>query len=197
MLFTASFQTNSQLICIDIQKEACETTRDRLAKLLTADILKDHVTILHTSHSPLLPQVENVGLVCYNLGYLPNSNRDIKTHMDTTISSIADAANMLRVGGMLSVTTYPRTNANEDYAVHALLEGMALLSSTSIDWRAYVEDLGPDPANPNEFSVRDAVQTALERMVTNEPRKQTWRVMENKLLGRALSPILLTATRIQ
>jgi hypothetical protein len=195
MLFT-SIKTHSQLICIDIQKEACEETRDRLAKLLTADILNHQVTICHTSHSPL-PRVGNVGLVCYNLGYLPNSNRDIKTHMDTTISSIADAATMLRVGGMLSVTTYPRSNANEDYAVHALLEGMALLSSASIDWRTYVEDLGPDPANPNEYSVRDTVRTALTRIVTNEPRKQTWRVMKNKLLGRSLSPILLTATRIQ
>jgi hypothetical protein len=195
MLFT-SFQTDSQLICIDIQEEACETTRDRLVNLLTADILNHHVTILHTSHSPL-PHVGNVGLVCYNLGYLPNSNRDVKTQMDTTISSIADAANLLRMGGMLSITTYPRSNANEDYAVHALLEGLALLSSTSIDWRAYVEDLGPDPDNPKEYSVRDTVQTALERIVSNGPRKQTWRVMENKLLGRTLSPILLTATRIQ
>jgi hypothetical protein len=77
MLFT-SFQTDSQLICIDIQKQACDTTRDRLAKLLIpADVLNHHVTILHASHSPLpTPQVGSVGLVCYNLGYLPNSNRD-------------------------------------------------------------------------------------------------------------------------
>jgi hypothetical protein len=88
----------------------------------------------------------------------------VKTQMNTTISSIADAAKLLRVGGILSITTFPRSNENEDYAVHALLEGVALLSSKSIDWRAYVEDLGPDPDNPKEYSVRDTVQTAMERI---------------------------------
>jgi hypothetical protein len=71
------------------------------------------------------------------------------------------------------------------------------LSSTSIDWRAYVEDLGPDPENPNEYSVRGTVQTAMERIENNGPRNQTWRVLENTLLGRGLSPIVLTTTRIQ
>lgn len=240
----ASTPNQSQLICIDISKKACETTRNRLVTLgYVTDNYNDndddgqtlrnhHVTICHTSHSPLplhlVRYPMNIGLVCYNLGYLPNNNNDNKvvhttiTQMNATISSMTDAILMLRVGGMLSVITYPRTNRNEDYAVHAFLEGLALLSSNDgIDhWREYVKDLSADyPEHKKEtnkssdgellYTVRDTVRTALERIVehyssakeNNGPSKQTytttWRVMEHKLLGRALSPILLTAVRIR
>jgi len=196
--------TEPQLICIDIQEEACETTRRRLSEMLHTDTMTCNVNVLCASHSPLpRPRDESsVGLVCYNLGYLPQSERTVLTQMETTISSIADAALLVRVGGIISVTTYPRSNKNEDYAVHALLEGLALLSSKTVDWRRdYVDVLGPDPDSSNAdegvFSVRDTVRTALERIVAEGPRKQTWRVLENKMLGRSLSPILLTATRIK
>lgn len=193
-----------QLICIDVQKEACETTRSRLSDMLNANTMTCNVNVLCQSHSPL-PRPRNdssVGLVCYNLGYLPQSERTILTQMESTIQSIADAALMMRIGGIISVTTYPRSNKNEDYAVHALLEGLALLSSKTVDWRRdYVDELGPDPdvssGNENEYTVQDTVRAALERIVAEGPRKQTWRVLENKMLGRSLSPILLTATRIK
>jgi hypothetical protein len=69
-----------------------------------------------------------------------------------------------------------------DDAVHALLEGLASLSSTSFDWRACVEELGPDPDKLKEyFGARYSANN----------------ITENILLGRALSPILLTAIRIQ
>jgi hypothetical protein len=196
----------SQLLCIDIQQEACDVTRDRLTELLPEDTMTCNVNVLCTSHSPLpRPRdVSSVGLVCYNLGYLPQSDQAVLTQMETTISSIADAALLVRVGGLISVTTYPRSNKNEDFAVHALLEGLALLSSKSVDWRRdYVEELGPDidthdGEEDESYSVRDTVRAALERIVhEGGPPKQTWRVMENKMLGRALSPILLTATRIK
>ena len=140
--------TEPQLICIDIQEEACETTRSRLSEMLHADTMTCNVNVLCMSHSPLpRPRDESsVGLVCYNLGYLPQSERTVLTQMESTISSIADAALMIRVGGIISVTTYPRSNKNEDYAVHALLEGLALLSSKTVDWRRdYADELGPDP----------------------------------------------------
>jgi hypothetical protein len=209
MLFNANNNDgptrDAQLLCIDIQQEACDVTRDRLTELLPKDTMTCSVNVLCTSHSPLpRPRdVSSVGLVCYNLGYLPQSDQAVLTQTETTISSIADAALLVRVGGLISVTTYPRSNKNEDYAVHALLEGLALLSSKSVNWRRdYVEELGPDiDSHDGEedecYSVRDTVRAALERIVHEGPPKQTWRVMENKMLGRALSPILLTATRIK
>jgi hypothetical protein len=234
---SSSSGSQSQLICIDISKKACETTRNQLTTIFdNNESIRNHcVTICHSSHSPLPRNVirspMNVGLVCYNLGYLPNNKHENDqqhdvvqtTQMNTTIHSMTDAVFMVRVGGMVSVISYPRSNRNEDYAVSAFLKGLALLSSKhNMDWQEYIKNIEPDyPDNKTKssddcevslsFTVRDTVQTALERIVehynnnsTKHPntnntngRTTTWRVMEHKLLGRALSPILRTAIRIQ
>uniref|UniRef100_A0A7S1D9N7 rRNA methylase n=1 Tax=Cyclophora tenuis TaxID=216820 RepID=A0A7S1D9N7_CYCTE len=190
-------KTLSELICIDIQQQACEATRKRLEASLNPNIMRNNVKIVHESHSNLPRPSSPVGLVCYNLGYLPKSeDRSTFTQMESTVESIADAALILRVGGMISVMTYPKSNPCEDYAVHGILEGMALLTSRLMDWEDYVNKLGPDPEGPG-FTVRNCVRKALNRIKDGGADEQTWRVMEHKTMGRPLSPILLTATRVK
>ena len=214
---SSSSSGQKQLVCIDIQQEACDATHERLVTTMD-NYNESSIRIVCGSHATLPEVPTPLGLVCYNLGFLPNSpNRDMYTQTDSTLSSLAEAALRLRVGGLLSVMTYPKTNPNEDYAVHALLEGMALLTSKEIDWRDHLEGLGPDPsvysqaANTNgkiseeddsnfesdAYSVRDLVTATLHKIQNEGANKQTWRVMEHKMIGRALSPILLTATRIK
>lgn len=188
----------SELVCVDIQEQACESTRDQLAQWMDSSTLERHVQIVHSSHSPLpRPKDDSsVALVVWNLGYLPNSNeKELYTQMESTISSIVDAALMVRIGGMLSITSYPKTNPKENCAVHGLVEALALLSSKEHDWRQFVAQLEPDSSG--EYSVRDAVQAAVNTIVNCGDTKQTWRVFQHKVLGRPLSPILLTATRIK
>jgi Putative rRNA methylase len=188
----------SELVCVDIQEQACESTRDQLAQWMDPSTLEKHVQIVHSSHSPLPRPIDDssVALVVWNLGYLPNSNeKELYTQMESTISSIVDAALMVRIGGMLSITSYPKTNPKENYAVHGLVEALALLSSKEHDWRQFVAELEPDSSG--EYSVRDAVQAAVNTIVHRGDTKQTWRVFQHKVLGRPLSPILLTATRIK
>ena len=188
----------SELVCVDIQKQACESTRDQLAQWMDPSILEKHVQIVHSSHSPLpRPKDDSsVALVVWNLGYLPNSNeKELYTQMESTISSIVDAALMVRIGGMLSITSYPKTNPKENCAVHGLVEALALLSSKEHDWRHFVSELEPDASG--QYSVRDAVQAAVNTIVHRGDTKQTWRVFQHKVVGRPLSPILLTATRIK
>ena len=99
---------------------------------------------------------------------------------------------LLRVGGMLSVMTYPRTNREEDFAVRAFLEGLALFSSSTMSWESYVEsELDCSDA------LRERLADALRRVLDHGGRKQTWRVHEHKKLGWVDSPILLTAIRIK
>jgi hypothetical protein len=189
----------SELVCVDIQRQACDKTREQLAEWLDPSLLETRVHIVHGSHAPLpRPRdASSVGLVVWNLGYLPNSNaKELHTQVESTLSSIVDAASMVRVGGMLSITSYPKTNPNEDYAVHSLLETLSLLSSKEMDWRDYVAHLGPDPTDPLQYLVRDAVQAAVDRIAAARAQ-QNWRVFQHALLGRPLSPILLTATRIK
>jgi hypothetical protein len=198
--------SNSRLICVDIQQQACETTRKKLAEILDPDILENCVSILQTSHAPLpRPQDDSsVALVCFNLGYLPNvpGQKDrYSTQMESTLASMTDAALMLRVGGMLSVVTYPKTNPNEDYAVHAFMEALSLLSSKERNWQEFLAEMGPDPvassSDGSPYSARDTAQQAMNRIVAEGQPQLAWRVFEHEMMGRALAPILLTATRIK
>ena len=215
--------THSKLISIDIQKEACDNTTKQLTKLLPIQLMESNVQVIHASHAPLpLPKQQHkqkqqeqeqqptcpciVALVVYNLGYLPLSiskKNVIMTRTDTTLLSMADAILCLRVGGMLSVMTYPRSNAQEDWAVHIFLEGLALFSSHTHDWREFVQttrtrtvsDL-PQQHDQND-SLRQWICTALERVWQKGPSNQTWRVHEHRKLGWIDAPILLTAVRIK
>jgi len=198
------FGTSSELICIDMQANACDATREAVMQVLDDPItFEENIQILQTSHESL-PEIDSpVALVCWNLGYLPNSNdKFTRTKMESTVASITDAALSLRVGGLLSIMTYPKTNANEDHAVHVLLEGLSLLSSKTINYEEFLASLEQDPYPDNDdssdsFKIKKTVTNAIYRIVEKGGRKQTWRVMEHKMLGRSLSPILLTATRIK
>ncbi|KAL9185032.1 hypothetical protein ACHAXT_002809 [Thalassiosira profunda] len=197
-----------QLIGIDIQSRAVQNTKRSLLASLPSDIYYDNVLILEQSHEYLLgvPRSGSVGLVCYNLGYLPgapsadqpNSPSDYKacqTQTETTLHSITDASLLLRVGGLLSVMTYPGSNLEESLAVEHFAEGLAMITTRDVGgWRGYAERI---PDYTDEGRVRTLVTQALERVVAEGPEKQTWRAFTHKPLGRPLSPVLVTAMRIK
>lgn len=194
-----------ELLCIDIQSRAAANTTEALRDVLHSDIFENHCRILGgTSHAPL-PQPRNsqsVGLICYNLGWLPGSSADDKsafaTKTVTTMYSLTDAALMLRVGGLLSIMTYPGTTPLEADAVKYFAEGLAMLTTRDkAGWQGYVDAIPPDADGSGATTVRDAVRTSLERVVKMGAPKQTWRAYEHKPLGRPLSPILITAMRIK
>ena len=194
-----------ELLCIDIQSRAAANTTEALRDVLDSDTFENHCRILGgTSHAPL-PQPRNfqsVGLICYNLGWLPGSSADDKsafaTKTVTTMYSLTDAALMLRVGGLLSVMTYPGTTPLEADAVKYFAEGLAMLTTRDkAGWQGYVDAIPPDADGSGATTVRDAVRTSLERVVKMGVPKQTWRAYEHKPLGRPLSPILITAMRIK
>jgi hypothetical protein len=193
MLFpdATDYETTSKahLLCIDIQEQACEKTRQKLASFLPADVMHRNVQIVHASHAPL-PHVDGpVALVVYNLGYLPGDSSLQTTTTESTIISLADASLRLRVGGMLSIMTYPRTNPQEDAAVRAFCEGLALFSSSTHDW----EDAG---SGLQELVLVERLRDKLRYVLDQGGSSQTWRVHEHKKLGWIDAPILLTATRI-
>ena len=217
----ANHHHQSQLIGIDIQKQACENTVQLLKDNLPLHIVENNIQIFHSSHAPLpKPQSSSsVGLICYNLGYLPgsgSSNKHVSTKMITTIYSLADAALLLRVGGLLSVMAYPGSSYLEYCAVKYFVEGLAMFTSRD-DWREYVDcipndhlllqgnkrkmvDNGDDDDNEDmihQSSVRESVRVALERVMSEGNRKQTWRAFDHRPLGRPMSPILFTAMRIK
>lgn len=136
-------QPSVRLHCIDIQASAIETTRRRLENAGYRNQIKYH----HCSHELLPPEVEpeSVSLATYNLGYLPASNKQVITLPHSTISSLSASAKLIRVGGVLSVTSYrghpgglEETDAVEEFA----------RSQSPQHWRTIKHEMLSKPLSP-------------------------------------------------
>ena len=195
---------DSELLCIDIQDCAIERTR----KLLTNEQYYgsnnfdgNQVKVEKCSHSPLpahlLKSKTSVGLVVYNLGWLPGTGSSntigeekLSTQVDTTLQSIADAALLLRVGGLLSIMTYPGTCEREASAVHGFAESLAMFTTRNPGgWEEVLGSL--------DVSIRNDVRQAASYVYNEGMKGQAWRVFDHKPLGRHSSPILVTLSRIK
>ena len=211
-----------RLIGIDVQSRAMRNTERSLSSSSSSSFdygaHRDRVSLLVRSHENLLDVVRpygggDVGLVCYNLGYLPGGD-DKKsggmTQTDTTLRSVTDAAILLRIGGLLSVMTYPASNFEESVAVERFAEGLGMLTTRDeAGWRGYADGIpddddglvdgggGGEEEGAREGRVRTMVTRALERVVDEGAAGQTWRAFVHRPLGRPLSPVLVTATRIK
>eukprot|EP00557_Chaetoceros_sp_GSL56_P009382 CAMPEP_0176488280 /NCGR_PEP_ID=MMETSP0200_2-20121128/6619_1 /TAXON_ID=947934 /ORGANISM="Chaetoceros sp., Strain GSL56" /LENGTH=436 /DNA_ID=CAMNT_0017885241 /DNA_START=177 /DNA_END=1487 /DNA_ORIENTATION=- len=145
-----SIKSSPKLISIDIQKRACENTFQLLKENTMEEIMENYIQVLHTSHAPMpsLP-FESVGLICYNLGYLPGTadKEQFNTQMLTTIQSLADSALLIRPGGLLSVMSYPGNGWKEHCAVSYFMEGLAMFTTRDKKgggWRVYLESIPSD-----------------------------------------------------
>lgn len=95
-----------KVIAVDIQEKAIKSTKKRCAK-------KDNIIYIHKDHSKLNISDTLDGAV-YNLGYLPNSNKDLTTLTPSTINSL----NYLikKEIKYLSIATYPgHPEGKEEY----------------------------------------------------------------------------------
>ncbi len=95
------------VIGLDIQPQAIFKTRQLLeANLSLAEC--SQVTLLEQSHTQF-PDLSRacVRLIVYNLGYLPGSDKTIKTHTSTTLISVQAALELIAPGGVICITCYP------------------------------------------------------------------------------------------
>lgn len=234
-------KSESQLICVDIQEEACTNTKKLLQEALPSSIIENNIHIVTSSHSPLSPLtrfltspqnarsdddnrsvtkevslvVPPIGLIVYNLGILPNTDKittSYGTSTLTTIASIADACCMVRIGGMISIMTYPRTNHVEDWAVQTFLQCLGLFSSREQSWELYLEsvvipfkDISVKDCSVDDL--RQLLKDTLSRVYdlqnvdgktkNNQRQRPTWRVHEHRKLGFIDPPVLFTAVKLK
>ncbi|WP_138752687.1 class I SAM-dependent methyltransferase [Paenibacillus sinopodophylli] len=96
----------------DIQQEALDRTKERLAPLASANRLPTMMLKLE-SHAEMAVAVHGsavgqVSAVMFNLGYLPgSSDLTIITSPVSTLPALDAALNLLRSGGILTCVLYP------------------------------------------------------------------------------------------
>ncbi|MDX1439180.1 MAG: class I SAM-dependent methyltransferase, partial [Rubricoccaceae bacterium] len=103
------------VIGFDVQQKALESTRLRLEE---AGCLNQTV-LLHAGHetmSDAIPEAlerkgrganEQIAAACFNLGYLPGSDKSLITKPATTRVALRAALKLLRPGGVVTIVAYP------------------------------------------------------------------------------------------
>ena len=96
-----------QVIAIDIQKSAIDATRKRLN---TQSCLAQ-VQLLCGEHSAILQSLcpkhaRTICAITFNLGYLPGSDKHIRTTPETTLRALDASRQLLKPEGLLLVTAY-------------------------------------------------------------------------------------------
>lgn len=95
-------QMGARVIACDIQQEAIERTKKRVEGY--------DVELIHSCHSKLL--YNEIKLVVYNLGYLPNGNKALTTTATTTLASVKNF--LPRVTGAISLTCYAHPEGKKE-----------------------------------------------------------------------------------
>ncbi len=93
----AELVPEGHVYALDIQEIALQKAKELIPY--------SNISYLHQSHTQLPPG--RFKLVVYNLGYLPGGNKDLTTLTSTTLESLQKAAQLIVIGGGLSITCYP------------------------------------------------------------------------------------------
>lgn len=104
----------------DIQEIALNNTKSLLRK----ESFLERITFHHSSHETFPVTLSEIDLIAYNLGYLPGGDKSITTLPESTLKSCKHALEILKPGGILSITLYPRHSqgALEKIALFSWLE---------------------------------------------------------------------------
>lgn len=103
----------AMVIGFDIQEEAIRRTNSRVGKELLL-YREGHERMLD-----IVPKewIGRVGIVMFNLGYLPGGDKSIITRSETTLKGLENAYCALKEGGYLSVMVYPDHQGGADEAL--------------------------------------------------------------------------------
>ena len=140
-----------RVMALDCQEEAVLSTRLALEAAGASTWVKVH----EGRHEDLLRQWarsegETCDLVHFNLGYLPGSDRSLKTERESTLIALASAWDLVKSGGWISVVCY-RGHHGGPAEAEAVAAWVA-----SIETDAAVEHFAssPNPLSPAWWRMR-------------------------------------------
>lgn len=95
----------------DIQVDAIEKTK----KLLKENLKYDNYHLINDSHEFINKYVSSVDACIFNLGYLPQSDKNVKTSGDTTVKAIDSVLSLLSKDGRIYIASYIAHDSGEEY----------------------------------------------------------------------------------
>ncbi|KAJ8909098.1 hypothetical protein NDN08_005794 [Rhodosorus marinus] len=101
--------TAGMVVAVDLQPSAIKQSKDYVEKNLSPE-KRPTMLWVNESHErfPNAIQAESVSAIVYNLGYLPgdDSDKTIVTKSESTMRSLQAGLELLRRGGLITVTAY-------------------------------------------------------------------------------------------
>lgn len=118
---------SGSVIAIDIQETAIQNTR----KLLLDHGISNAQFILGNFKSIDLyaANYDNISAVIFNLGFLPGGDKNITSQKEDSLTAIKKALNVIKPGGIVTITMYPGHSQGEEEK-RALLNFSKTLSAT-------------------------------------------------------------------
>ena len=107
----------------DVQETAVFNSKER-----TAYISEKNIHYIQESHHKINDYVESaIDIAMFNLGYLPQGDKEVLTCVDTTLIAIKNVIDKLTIDGILTIMTYPGHDegAREHQAVETLLNQLS------------------------------------------------------------------------
>ena len=113
----------------DVQQAAVDQTAARLEK----EALSQRASLFCVGHQHVKEYVESgVDAAVFNLGWLPGSDRSIRTQRETTMRAVEDCLDLLKEGGLMTICAYPGHDEGKE-ELNALIQWAEQLDSRRYD----------------------------------------------------------------
>lgn len=120
---------NGHVYGFDIQQAAVDRTQERLKKAGIAN----RASLFCAGHQNVKEYVqESVDAAVFNLGWLPGSDRSVRTMRETTMQAVEGCLELLKEGGLLTICAYPGHDEGKE-ELNALIDWAAGLDSKKYD----------------------------------------------------------------
>lgn len=104
----ALVEPNGNVYGFDIQEAAI----DKAKNIENYEQALSCLTLICASHADMADYIPlehwgRISAVMFNLGYLPGSDKQIKTQSESTLLALASASRLLKPGGLITILAYP------------------------------------------------------------------------------------------